>query len=129
MSEFCVGTALQCYQCDSNEDASCPSWQPFDVNINALIDCMSFEASTPGTFCMKITRESPGCTLKFFCCFRACCANVLCLVVFLSTGLFCYLSLSAVVRQHLPKVLLKPVGSLVFRLMIDVLQIYYRVYQ
>ena len=57
----CTGVALQCYQCDSNEDASCPSWQPFDVNINALVDCMSFEASTPGTFCMKVTRESPGC--------------------------------------------------------------------
>jgi len=61
MMSGCVGGALQCYQCDSNEDGSCPSWQPFDVNINALIDCMSFEASTPGTFCMKVTRESPGC--------------------------------------------------------------------
>jgi len=66
MNVKCVGAALQCYQCDSNEDASCPSWQPFDVNINALIDCMSFEASTPGTFCMKITRESPGCTMISF---------------------------------------------------------------
>lgn len=55
-----TGAALQCYQCDSNEDASCPSWQPFDHNINALIDCMSFEAYTPGTFCLKVTRESPG---------------------------------------------------------------------
>lgn len=55
-----TGAALQCYQCDSNEDGSCPSWQPFDHNINALIDCMSFEAAIPGTFCMKVTRESPG---------------------------------------------------------------------
>lgn len=55
-----TGAALQCYQCDSNEDESCPSWQPFDHNINALIDCMSFEAYTPGTFCLKVTRESPG---------------------------------------------------------------------
>jgi hypothetical protein len=54
------GDALQCYQCDSNEDDSCPSWQPFDRNINALVDCMSFEARTPGTFCLKITRQSPG---------------------------------------------------------------------
>jgi len=52
--------ALQCYQCDSNEDGSCPSWQPFDRNINALVDCMSFEARTPGTFCLKVTRQSPG---------------------------------------------------------------------
>jgi len=61
-----AGAALQCYQCDSNEDESCPSWQPFDHNINALVDCMSFEAYTPGTFCLKVTRESPGCMLVFF---------------------------------------------------------------
>ena len=59
-----AGAALQCYQCDSNEDGSCPSWQPLDHNINALIDCMSFEAAIPGTFCMKVTRESPGCMFK-----------------------------------------------------------------
>lgn len=52
--------ALQCYQCDSNEDNSCPSYIPFDRNINALVDCTSFEARTPGTFCLKITQQSPG---------------------------------------------------------------------
>jgi hypothetical protein len=54
------GAALQCYQCDSQEDDSCPSWQPFDRNINALVDCMSFEARIPGTFCLKVTQQSPG---------------------------------------------------------------------
>jgi len=54
------GETIQCFQCDSNEDNSCPSWQPFDRNINALIDCTSFEARTPGTFCLKITQQSPG---------------------------------------------------------------------
>lgn len=54
------GVALQCYQCDSNEDDSCPSYVPFDLNINALVDCTSFEARTPGTFCLKITQQSPG---------------------------------------------------------------------
>jgi len=65
---FCVtfltlittGGAIQCFQCDSNEDDSCPSWQAFDRNINALVDCTSFEARTPGTFCLKITQQSPG---------------------------------------------------------------------
>ncbi|ELT89658.1 hypothetical protein CAPTEDRAFT_211703, partial [Capitella teleta] len=52
--------AIQCYQCDSNEDQSCPSERPFDRNLNALVDCNSFEARTPGTFCMKITQQSPG---------------------------------------------------------------------
>jgi len=51
---------IQCFQCDSNEDDSCPSWQPFDRNINALVDCTSFEAHVPGTFCLKITQQSPG---------------------------------------------------------------------
>jgi hypothetical protein len=55
-----AGEAIQCFQCDSNEDDSCPSWQPFDRNINALVDCTSFEARTPGTFCLKITQQSPG---------------------------------------------------------------------
>ena len=61
---YLVGAALQCYQCDSNEDASCPSNKHFDKNLNALVDCNSLEAHTPGTFCMKITQQSPGC--KFF---------------------------------------------------------------
>ena len=52
---------LQCYQCDSNEDNSCPSNQRFDRNLNALVDCNSLEAHTPGTFCMKTTQQSPGC--------------------------------------------------------------------
>lgn len=60
LSFISSGLALQCYQCDSNEDDSCPSYVPFDLNINALVDCTSFEARTPGTFCLKITQQSPG---------------------------------------------------------------------
>jgi len=55
-----TGSCIQCFQCDSNEDDSCPSWQPFDRNINALVDCTSFEARIPGTFCLKLTQQSPG---------------------------------------------------------------------
>ena len=58
---FTTGLAIQCYQCDSNEDASCPSNKGFDEELNAMIDCNSLEAHTPGTFCMKITQQSPGC--------------------------------------------------------------------
>lgn len=57
---FESGYAIQCYQCDSNEDQSCPATRPFDKNLNAWVDCNSFEARTPGTFCMKITQQSPG---------------------------------------------------------------------
>ncbi|KAI0214482.1 hypothetical protein LSAT2_000420 [Lamellibrachia satsuma] len=55
-----IGSAIQCYQCDSNEDKSCPSNKPFDLYLNALVDCNSFEADIPGIFCMKITQQSPG---------------------------------------------------------------------
>jgi hypothetical protein len=59
---YSVGDAVECYQCDSNEDGlQCPSNEYFDTNINAPVDCNGFEANTPGQFCMKITQESPGC--------------------------------------------------------------------
>ncbi|CAI9722881.1 Hypothetical predicted protein [Octopus vulgaris] len=54
------GIAIQCYQCDSNEDISCPSSEAFDTKVNGLIDCNSFEANVPGQFCMKRYQQSPG---------------------------------------------------------------------
>ncbi|XP_045214408.2 uncharacterized protein LOC123564711 [Mercenaria mercenaria] len=55
------GYAIQCYQCDSNENPDlCPQETPFDKSINAMVDCNSFEANTPGQFCVKIYQESPG---------------------------------------------------------------------
>ncbi|KAK7111863.1 UPAR/Ly6 domain-containing protein crok-like [Littorina saxatilis] len=58
---FCSGgLAIQCYQCDSNEDVTCPSSDSFDTTINGVVDCNSFEAHTPGQFCMKVYQESPG---------------------------------------------------------------------
>ncbi|KAL4240152.1 hypothetical protein ACF0H5_000946 [Mactra antiquata] len=56
-----VAYAIQCYQCDSNENPDlCPQETPFDPSINAMVDCNSFEANTPGQFCVKIYQESPG---------------------------------------------------------------------
>jgi len=58
---FKYGNAIQCYQCDSNENPDlCPQETPFDSTINAMVDCNSFEANTPGQFCVKIYQESPG---------------------------------------------------------------------
>ena len=57
----CAGAAIQCYQCDSNEDVTCPSGEGFDTTVNAVVDCNSFEAHVPGQFCMKVYQESPGC--------------------------------------------------------------------
>ncbi|PVD37609.1 hypothetical protein C0Q70_00205 [Pomacea canaliculata] len=60
-----LGLAIQCYQCDSNEDVTCPADDRFDTTINAVVDCNSFEANIPGQFCMKIYQESPGCKADF----------------------------------------------------------------
>uniref|UniRef100_A0A1I8IPG4 Glutathione transferase n=1 Tax=Macrostomum lignano TaxID=282301 RepID=A0A1I8IPG4_9PLAT len=51
-------SAIMCYQCDSQEDSSCPDSRYFDQRTNALIDCTSFQARVPGTFCVKIYQES-----------------------------------------------------------------------
>ncbi|PAA90663.1 hypothetical protein BOX15_Mlig033469g1, partial [Macrostomum lignano] len=53
-------SAIMCYQCDSQEDSSCPDSRYFDQRTNALIDCTSFQARVPGTFCVKIYQESTG---------------------------------------------------------------------
>ncbi|GFO23352.1 expressed conserved protein [Plakobranchus ocellatus] len=55
-----TGLAIQCYQCDSNEDETCPSGYTFDTSVNAMLDCNGFEADVPGHFCVKIYQESPG---------------------------------------------------------------------
>ncbi|KAH3867189.1 uncharacterized protein LOC127867482 [Dreissena polymorpha] len=58
---FQEGSAIQCYQCDSQENSDlCPQETPFDTTINAMVDCNSFEANTPGQFCVKIYQESAG---------------------------------------------------------------------
>ncbi|KAK3759042.1 hypothetical protein RRG08_022031 [Elysia crispata] len=55
-----TGMAIQCYQCDSNEDETCPSGHSFDTSVNAMLNCNGFEADVPGQFCVKIYQESPG---------------------------------------------------------------------
>lgn len=57
---FAGGLAIQCYQCDSNEDETCPTGGKFDTTVNAMLSCNGFEADVPGQFCVKIYQESPG---------------------------------------------------------------------
>ncbi|VDM16916.1 unnamed protein product [Hydatigera taeniaeformis] len=54
------GSGILCYQCDSNEDETCPASRRFEPRLNALVDCGSFQARVPGTFCIKIYQESTG---------------------------------------------------------------------
>ena len=55
------GIAIQCYQCDSDFDENCRADKPFDTKLNALVDCLSDEAHSPGTYCVKKEWRSPGC--------------------------------------------------------------------
>ncbi|KAL7055616.1 hypothetical protein AAHC03_022733 [Spirometra sp. Aus1] len=55
-----LGWCILCYQCDSQEDDSCPASRYFDPRMNALVDCGSFQARVIGTFCVKIYQESTG---------------------------------------------------------------------
>ncbi|CAG0914884.1 unnamed protein product [Notodromas monacha] len=56
-------TAIKCYQCSSAEDAkgedSCGVYEGFDESKNDPVECTSDESVTPGTFCVKITKQSP----------------------------------------------------------------------
>ena len=54
---------IRCYQCSSAEDKkgedSCGVYGAFDPNKNQPVECNSDESVTPGTFCVKIVKQSP----------------------------------------------------------------------
>ncbi|XP_053987559.1 uncharacterized protein LOC128892136 [Hylaeus anthracinus] len=59
-----IGTdAISCYQCSSDTDPKgedvCGAYEKFDKSKNFAVDCMSEESHMPGTFCVKITHQSP----------------------------------------------------------------------
>ncbi|XP_076748723.1 uncharacterized protein LOC143422160 [Xylocopa sonorina] len=59
-----IGTeAIRCYQCSSDTDPKgedlCGAYKKFDKEKNIPIECNSEESNMPGTFCVKITHQSP----------------------------------------------------------------------
>ncbi|XP_076259943.1 UPAR/Ly6 domain-containing protein crok [Rhynchophorus ferrugineus] len=60
---FRLGESIRCYQCSSAEDRkgedNCGSYKKFDKTSNIAIDCNSEESHMPGSFCMKVTQQSP----------------------------------------------------------------------
>ncbi|XP_006615562.1 uncharacterized protein LOC122716386 isoform X1 [Apis laboriosa] len=59
-----VGTeAIRCYQCSSDTDPKgedlCGAYTKFDKEKNIAVECNSEESNMPGTFCVKITHQSP----------------------------------------------------------------------
>ncbi|XP_066584574.1 UPAR/Ly6 domain-containing protein crok-like [Prorops nasuta] len=55
--------AIRCYQCSSDTDPEgtdiCGAYTKFDKERNIAIDCNSEESHMPGTFCVKLTHQSP----------------------------------------------------------------------
>jgi len=63
---LCLGTAsaIRCYQCSSDDDKGtpfdhCGVYNGFDKDYNIPVDCQGDESYSPGTFCVKLTRQGP----------------------------------------------------------------------
>ncbi|XP_076064322.1 UPAR/Ly6 domain-containing protein crok [Oratosquilla oratoria] len=58
-----TGQAVKCYQCSSDENPKgkdlCGAYGAFDETLHTPVNCMDDESFTPGTFCVKRTRQSP----------------------------------------------------------------------
>ncbi|CAH1098469.1 unnamed protein product [Psylliodes chrysocephalus] len=55
--------AVRCFQCSSDEDGpyedNCGAYRKFSKLSHIAIDCASDESHMPGSFCMKVTQQSP----------------------------------------------------------------------
>ncbi|XP_043275425.1 protein quiver [Venturia canescens] len=55
--------AIRCYQCGSDQDPKgkdlCGAYKKYDTDKNSPVECSSLDSVTPGTFCVKLTRQSP----------------------------------------------------------------------
>ncbi|XP_060523084.1 uncharacterized protein LOC132700029 [Cylas formicarius] len=55
--------AVRCYQCSSAEDKkgedNCGAYRKFDKWSHIAVECNSEESHMPGSFCMKVTQQSP----------------------------------------------------------------------
>ncbi|EFA07943.2 hypothetical protein TcasGA2_TC005524 [Tribolium castaneum] len=56
-------SAVRCYQCSSDQDPkgqdNCGAYRKFDKTHHIAIECNSEESHMPGSFCMKLTQQSP----------------------------------------------------------------------
>ncbi|XP_031780128.1 uncharacterized protein LOC103318135 [Nasonia vitripennis] len=61
---FTIGSfGIKCYQCSSDSDPegvdNCGTYSKFDKERNVPVECTSDDSKTPGTFCVKLTQQSP----------------------------------------------------------------------
>ncbi|KAJ8915146.1 hypothetical protein NQ315_000398 [Exocentrus adspersus] len=63
ISILATSEAVRCYQCSSDEDGpnedNCGAYSKFDTIRHIAIECNSEESHMPGSFCMKLTQQSP----------------------------------------------------------------------
>ena len=63
--ELCIlgSFGIKCYQCSSDTDPNgednCGAYEKFDKERNIPVECNSDESKMPGTFCVKLTQQSP----------------------------------------------------------------------
>ncbi|NP_001239114.1 ATPase family AAA domain-containing protein 1-A-like precursor [Nasonia vitripennis] len=54
---------IKCYQCSSDTDPegvdNCGAYTNFDKERHIPVECNSDESKMPGTFCVKLTQQSP----------------------------------------------------------------------
>ncbi|XP_018324264.1 uncharacterized protein LOC108736359 [Agrilus planipennis] len=57
------GNAVRCYQCGSAQDPkgqdNCGAYRKFDKTQHIAVECNTEESHAPGSFCMKVTQQSP----------------------------------------------------------------------
>ncbi|XP_050423844.1 uncharacterized protein LOC126835362 [Adelges cooleyi] len=53
--------SIQCYQCSTSSDAkgsdNCGAYEKFHKDRHIPVECTSDESHTPGTFCVKVTKQ------------------------------------------------------------------------
>jgi len=57
------GDCVRCYQCSSSQEGkdedNCGAYAYFDKEKRQAVECFSDNSVTPGTFCVKITKQGP----------------------------------------------------------------------
>lgn len=58
---LCLVCGIQCYQCSTSSDPkgsdNCGAYEKFHKDRHVSVECTSDESHTPGTFCVKVTKQ------------------------------------------------------------------------
>lgn len=58
---YSLVNGIQCYQCSTSSDPkgsdNCGAYEKFHKDRHISVECTSDESHTPGTFCVKVTKQ------------------------------------------------------------------------